>query len=192
MTTDLYTDDIRAAVETLRRGGIILYPTDAVWGIGCDATNAAAVARVFDIKRRTDAKALITLVDSVAALERLVDDIPDAAYQLIDVAVEPLTIVYDSAHGVAPQLRAADGSIGVRITEEPFSRRLCHTLRKPLVSTSANVSGDPTPLCFSDITPQIIQAVDYVCLSRRDESPAAKASTIIKVSAGNVIHLIRK
>ena len=192
MTTDLYTDDIRAAVETLRRGGIILYPTDTVWGIGCDATNAAAVARVFDIKRRTDAKALITLVDSVAALERLVDDIPDAAFQLIDVAVEPLTIVYDSAHGVAPQLLAADGSIGVRITEEPFSRRLCHTLRKPLVSTSANVSGDPTPLCFSDITPQIIQAVDYVCLSRRDESPAAKASTIIKVSAGNVIHLIRK
>ncbi|MGM9862035.1 MAG: L-threonylcarbamoyladenylate synthase [Muribaculaceae bacterium] len=192
MTTDLYTDDIRAAVETLRRGGIILYPTDTVWGIGCDATNAAAVARVFDIKRRTDAKALITLVDSVAALERIVPDIPDAAYQLIDVAVEPLTIVYDSARGVAPQLLAADGSIGVRITAEPFSRRLCHTLRKPLVSTSANVSGAPTPLCFNDITPQIIQAVDYVCLSRRDEPPAAKASTIIKVSAGNVIHLIRK
>lgn len=191
MSADQYTEDIRAAVDTLRRGGIILYPTDTVWGIGCDATNEAAVARVFDIKRRADAKALITLVDSVAALERLVADIPDAAYQLIDVAVEPLTIVYDNAHGVAPHLLAPDGSIGVRITTEPFSRRLCQMLRKPLVSTSANISGCPTPLCFNDITPQIVEAVDYVCLSRRNEPPAAKASTVIKVSAGNVIHLIR-
>lgn len=185
-------DDIRQAVDVLRRGGVILYPTDTVWGIGCDAANDEAVRRVFDIKKRSDSKALITLVDSLAALERVVPEVPDAAYQLLDVAVEPLTIVYDSATGVSAKLQASDGSIGVRVTVEEFSKELCRMFRRPLVSTSANISGTPTPLCFADISPEIINAVDYVCTSRRDEPKAHKSSTVIKVSKGNVIRMLRK
>lgn len=185
-------NDIRQAVDVLRRGGVILYPTDTVWGIGCDATAPEAVRRVFKIKQRSDAKALITLVDSLAALERVVPDVPDAAYQLLDVAVEPMTIVYDNASGVAAELLAEDGSIGVRVTGEEFSRELCKAFRKPLVSTSANLSGAPTPLCFDDISHDIIEAVDYVCTSRRDKPKARKSSTVIKVSKGNVIKLLRK
>lgn len=185
-------NDINSAVEVLKSGGVILYPTDTIWGIGCDATNAAAVRRVFEIKRRADSKALITLVDSVAALERIVPEVPDAAYQLIDVAVEPLTIVYDSAVGVASELLAADGSIGVRITGEEFSKTLCRTFRRPLVSTSANVSGEPSPMCFAEIADEVVSAVDYVCATGRNSVPSAKASTVIKISAGGVFKILRK
>lgn len=184
--------DISNAVEVLKRGGVILYPTDTIWGIGCDATSSEAVRRVFEIKKRADSKALITLVDSVAALERIVPEVPDAAYQLIDVAVDPLTIVYDHGVGVAPELLAADGSIGVRITDEEFSKGLCRAFRRPLVSTSANISGDPSPRSFSEIPDHIISAVDYVCSTGRAASPSAKASTVIKISAGGVFKILRK
>ena len=187
-----YVNDIKQAVEVLRNGGVILYPTDTIWGIGCDATNSKAVKRVFEIKRRVDSKALITLVDCVAALERVVAEVPDAAYQLIDVAVEPMTIVYDRGVGVAPELLADDGSIGVRVTDEEFSKALCRTFRRPIVSTSANISGSPSPLCFAEIDEEVRRAVDYVCESRRDESPAVKASTVIKVSDGGVFKILRK
>lgn len=189
-----YTDDIRAAVDVLRRGGIILYPTDTIWGIGCDATDSEAVKKVFEIKRRSDAKALITLVGSEGALERAVDEVPEVAWQLIECSDRPLTIVYDrAARDIAPELSAEDGSIGVRITREEFSAGLCRAFGKPIVSTSANISGEPSPGCFAEISPEIVNAVDYVCLSRRDETPgAAKPSSIMRLGAGGLFKIIRK
>jgi len=184
--------DICAAVEVMRRGGVILYPTDTIWGIGCDARNADAVRRVYEIKRRADAKALITLVDSLTMLDSAVEEVPEVAEQLIEAAVEPITIIYDKGRNVAPELLADDGSIGVRLTREPFSAALCRQMRGPIVSTSANISGEPAPLDFASITDEIKAAADYVCLSRRDEFPAAKASSIIKISAGGVFKIIRK
>lgn len=190
-----YTDDIRAAIAVLRRGGVILYPTDTVWGLGCDATCSEAVRRIFHIKRRADAKALITLVGSEGQLERTAAGIPDVAWQLIEFTDKPLTIVYDGANpaaAIAPELLAADGSIGVRLTREPFSCRLCRDFGKPLVSTSANVSGQPTPLCFGEISPEIVAAVDYVCTSRRAEAPAEKASTVMRLQEDGTFKVLRK
>lgn len=187
-----WTADINEAVRVMRAGGVILYPTDTIWGLGCDARNSAAVERIFRIKERADSKALICLVDSMAMLERTVGDVPEAAEQLIEVAVEPLTIVYDHGMNVAPQLCASDGSIGVRLTREPFSKGLCAAMRGPVVSTSANISGEPAAMSFHEISKQIVDAVDYVCLSRRDEPSQAKASTVIKISAGGLFKILRK
>lgn len=187
-----YKEDIDAAVAAMRRGGVIAYPTDTVWGLGCDARNSEAVRRIFAIKRRCEAKALITLVDSLAMLDRTVAEVPEVAEQLIDVAVDPVTIIYDHGTGVAPELLADDGSIGVRLTREPFSAALCRAMRGPVVSTSANFSGEPTPLDFRSIDPELLAEVDYVCLSRRDEAPAAKASSVIKISAGGLFKILRK
>lgn len=194
--TPEYAADIKAAVDTLRRGGVILYPTDTVWGLGCDATDSAAVRRIFDIKRRADAKALITLVGSLAQLERTVDGIPEVAYQLIEYSERPVTIVFDrplpQAH-IAPELLAADGTLGVRVTSEEFSRGLCEAFRKPLVSTSANISGEAAPAVYTDISPEILAAVDYVCLSRRDEvpDPARKPSSVIRLSEDGLFKILR-
>ena len=184
--------DLKDCLDVLRRGWIIIYPTDTVWGIGCDATDSKAVRRVYDLKQRTDSKALITLVDSVAALERVVDEVPEVAYQLIDVAVDPMTIVYDRGVGVAPELLAPDGSIGVRITSEVFSKELCRRFRRPLVSTSINISGATSPRSFDEIDPDLLKAVDYVCLTGRDKPWASKPSTVIKLSSGGVITILRK
>lgn len=184
--------DLNNCLDALRRGGVVIYPTDTVWGIGCDATNSEAVKRVFEIKRRADSKALITLVDSVATLECVVDEVPEVAYQLVDVAVEPLTIVYDRGVGVAPELLAEDGSIGVRITSEEFSRELCRRFRRPIVSTSVNISGENAPKSFSDINPTLLEAADYVCESKRNEPWATKPSTVIKLSSGGLIKILRK
>lgn len=184
--------DINSAVDTLRRGGIILYPTDTIWGLGCDARNEKAVRRIFDIKHRADSKALITLVDSLAMLDATVEEVPEVAEQLIEAAVDPVTIVYDKGRDVAPSLLAPDGSIGVRLTREPFSAALCRAFRGPVVSTSANISGAPSPMCFAEIDPEIIGAADYVCASRRDEPPAAKASSVIKISSGGLFKILRK
>lgn len=185
-------DDIRNAVEALRRGGVILYPTDTIWGLGCDARNSEAVDRVYKIKQRADSKALITLVGSLPMLDATVEEVPEVAEQLIDVSVEPITIIYDRGTGVAPNLTAEDGSIGVRLTREPFSEALCNAFRGPIVSTSANISGEPAPLDFASIPQAIKNAVDYVCTSRRDEAPATKASSIIKISKGGLFKIIRK
>lgn len=187
-----FADDVKMAVDVLRRGGLILYPTDTVWGIGCDATNSEAVKRVYALKRRADSKALITLVDSVAALERVVADVPDVVYQLLDAAVEPLTVVYDRGVGVAPELLADDGSIGVRITSEEISSAICRTLRRPLVSTSANISGHPAPRSFDEIASEILDGVDYVCTSKRLDPWPDKPSTVIKISDGGVFKILRK
>ncbi len=187
-----YRPDINAAVAVLRRGGIILYPTDTIWGIGCDARNSQAVQRVFQIKHRAEAKALITLVSSLAMLDRVVEDIPEVAEQLIEAAVEPITIIYDHGRNVAPELLAEDGSIGVRLTHEQFSAALCHAFAGPIVSTSANISGNEPAHSFNQIDPQIIEAVDYVCTSRRNEAPVAKPSSVIKISAGGLFKILRK
>lgn len=187
-------NDIRAAVDVLRKGGIILYPTDTVWGIGCDATNSDAVRRVFEIKQRSDAKALITLVGSLAQLERTVAGIPDVAYQLIEFTDRPLTIVYDGVQPsarIAPELLAADGTIGVRVTSEPFSAALCRAFGKPLVSTSANISGHPTPAYFDEIAGEILAAADYVCTTRRDDRTPARPSTVMRLSEDGTFTVIR-
>ncbi|MBR1652977.1 MAG: threonylcarbamoyl-AMP synthase [Alloprevotella sp.] len=186
-----WQEDIRRATDVMRRGGIILYPTDTIWGIGCDAENAEAVQRVYELKRRADAKALISLVDSDAKVQRYVRDVPSAAWDIIDCATSPITIIYDSANGLAPNLMAEDGSVAIRVTQEPFSRELCFRMQKAVVSTSANISGEPAPRCFDDISDELKQAVDYVCTSRRNEKNPA-ASSIVKVGAGNVVKIIRK
>lgn len=186
-----FADDIRQAIDVMNRGGIIAYPTDTIWGLGCDATNADAVRRIYEIKRRDDSKALITLVDSEAKVEFYVKEVPEVAWQLIEVADKPLTIIYDNARNLAPNLIAEDGSIAIRVTAEPFSRELCRRFKKALVSTSANISGEPSPKTFADISPEILEAVDYVCTSRRDENAPQTPSSIIKLGVSGKVKVIR-
>lgn len=183
-------DDLRQALETLKKGGIILYPTDTIWGIGCDATNEEAVARIYALKQRSDAKAMISLVGSEGQLQRTVSDIPEVAWELIDAAVRPITIIYDHPTGLAPNLLAEDGSAGVRITSEPFSQALCARLGRPIVSTSANISGKPSAVTFSEIPKEIIEGVDYVVRFRRN-APASSASNIIKLGDAGRVKVIR-
>ena len=189
-------EDIRNAVETMRKGGVILYPTDTVWGIGCDATNVEAVKRVYDIKQRDDSKALICLVDSDARLQRYFRQVPDVAWQLIDSLQEgdarPTTLVLDGAVNLAENLIADDGSIGIRITNEPFSKELCYRFQKAVVSTSANISGEPAAQNYCDIDPRILEAVDYVCWSRRQEHKPHTPSSIIKLKENGEVTIIRK
>jgi len=166
------TDEIKKAVEVLRAGGVILYPTDTVWGIGCDATNEEAVKRIFEIKKRADAKAMLVLID--------------------ELAEKPLTIIYPEARNLAKNLIADDNSIGIRVTSEPFSKNLCTQFRKPIVSTSANVSGEPTPINFNQISAEIKNAVDYVVNFRQADSSQPKPSSIIKLGKGNLIQIIRE
>ena len=184
-------EDIRNAVEVMRKGGVILYPTDTIWGIGCDATNEEAVKRVYQIKQRDDSKALICLVDSDGRLQRYVRNVPEVAWQLIDCIEKPTTLILDGAVNLAPNLIAEDGSIGIRITQEPFSKELCYRFQKAIVSTSANISGEPAAQNYCDIDPKIIEQVDYVCWSRRQEHKPHQPSSIIKLSADGVVKIIR-
>ena len=189
-------DDIKQAVETMRKGGVILYPTDTVWGIGCDATNAEAVKRVYAIKQRDDSKALICLVDSDARMQRYFRTVPDVAWQLVDSLKEsdakPTTLILDGAINLAENLIADDGSVGIRITNEPFSKELCYRFQKAIVSTSANISGEPAAQNYCDIDPRIIEAVDYVCWSRRQEHKPHTPSSIIKLKENGEVTVIRK
>lgn len=184
-------DDIKKAVEVMRKGGVILYPTDTIWGIGCDATNAEAVAKVYAIKKRDDSKALICLVDSDARLQRYVLRVPNVAWDVMELATKPTTVVLDHAVNLAPNLIAEDGSIAMRITQEVFSHELCYRFQKPVVSTSANVSGEEAPQNFKDISEEIINAVDYVCWSRRNEHKPHQASSIIKIAEDGEVKIIR-
>ena len=189
-------EDIKKAVETMRKGGVILYPTDTVWGIGCDATNAEAVKRVYEIKQRDDSKALICLVDSDARMQRYFRNVPDVAWQLVDSLKEgegkPTTLILDGAINLAGNLIAEDGSVGMRITNEPFSKELCFRFQKAIVSTSANISGEPAAQNYCDIDPKIIEAVDYVCWSRRQEHKPHTPSSIIKLKQNGEVEIIRK
>ena len=172
-------------------GGLILYPTDTIWGIGCDATNEEAVRRVYELKRRSDHKAMLLLMDSSAKLNYYVQEVPDVAWDLIELADSPLTVIYSGARNVAPNLLAEDGSVGIRITQEEFSHKLCERFRKPLVSTSANVSGEPSPANFSEISETIKAGVDYIVRYRQDDLSKAAPSHIIKLGAGGLVKIIR-
>lgn len=186
-----FQQDLNNALDALRRGGVILYPTDTIWGLGCDASNPEAVERIFRIKRRRDGKSMLSLVGSLAQLERTVYPIPEVAYELLEAAVDPITVIYDSPHGLAPQLLAEDGSAGVRVTDERFSRELCRRLRRPLVSTSANISGEPAPATFDRISDEIKEAVDYVVSYRQDDPTPARPSAIIKLTNSGIVKVIR-
>ena len=185
-------DDIKKAVEVMKKGGVILYPTDTVWGIGCDATNADAVAKVYAIKHRDDSKALICLVDSDARIQRYVRNVPEVAWNLLELAEKPTTVILDNAVNLAPNLIAEDGSIAMRITRESFSKELCYRFQKPIVSTSANISGEPAAQNYCDISEELINAVDYVCWSRRQEHKPHTPSSIIKLTEDGQVTIIRK
>jgi len=187
--------DIKNAVQVLRKGGVILYPTDTVWGIGCDATNSEAVKRVYEIKERQDSKALICLVDSDARLQRYVRHVPEVAWQLIDSLqdsdAKPTTLILDGAVNLAENLIAEDGSVALRITQEAFSKELCYKFQKALVSTSANISGQPAAQNYQDIDPVLLERVDYVCWTRRQEHKPHKPSSIIRLREDGEVTIIR-
>ncbi len=184
-------EDLKKALEVLRRGGVILYPTDTVWGLGCDATNPEAVKRIFDIKQREDAKSMLVLLENPNMLNSYVREVPEVAWQLIEVADKPMTIIYPGAKNLAPNLIAQDGSIGIRITSETFTEHMIQQFRRPVVSTSANLSGKPTPQNFDQIEDEIVSAVDYVVQYRQDDTRKAAPSSIIKLGVGGEIQIIR-
>ena len=186
------TGDLQEALRVLRKGGIILYPTDTVWGIGCDATNAEAVKRIFELKRRADSKSMLVLMDDAKKLSHYVD-VPESAEQLVAAAEEgrPMTIIYPNACGVAQELIAEDGSLGIRITREAFSKALCASLGRPLVSTSANISGEQPAATYNQISDHIKQGVDYSCRYRRNDTTQKQPSAIIKINTDNTFQIIR-
>lgn len=184
--------DLKEAVRILKEGGIILYPTDTIWGIGCDATNADAVQRIYEIKQREDSKSMLVLMENPALLERYVDDVPEVAWDMVEITTTPLTVIYPNAKNLATNLIAEDGSIGIRFTKEEFTSKLLQRFRRPLVSTSANISGEKSPAFFADISDDIISAVDYVVGYRQDDNNPAQPSSIIKLGPGGRIDIIRK
>lgn len=185
-------EEIKKCLEVLRNGGLILYPTDTVWGIGCDATNAEAVAKVYQLKKRDDSKSLIVLFDSVQRVCGYVDKMPDVAYDMMDLTDKPLTLILDGAKNMAVNLIAEDGSVGIRVTNEKFSHDLCMRFKKPLVSTSANISGEPTAAIFSEISDAIVNGVDYVVDYRRDDTSKHKPSSIVKLGKNGLVKIIRE
>ena len=189
---EIMKEDIRKACEVMQKGGVILYPTDTIWGIGCDATNAEAVKRVYEIKKRSDSKAMLVLVDNAVKVDFYVDGAPEVAFDLIELTNKPLTIIYDGAKNLAPNLIAEDGSVGIRVTSEEFSNQLCYRFRKAIVSTSANVSGEPSPATFGEISDEIKQAVVYIVQSRQQENKASQSSSIIKLGKGGQVKVIRE
>ncbi|KAA6325205.1 Threonylcarbamoyl-AMP synthase [termite gut metagenome] len=184
-------EDIKNACRIMNEGGTILYPTDTIWGLGCDATNPEAVRKLYEIKQRTDNKAMLVLVDSPVKIDFYVEETPDIAWDLIELADKPTTIIYPKARNLALNLLSEDGSIGVRVTHEEFSRRLCQQFRKAIVSTSANVSGQLSPANFSQISEKIKSQVDYIVSFRQDDRNQPKPSSIIKLGRGGLIKIIR-
>jgi len=182
---------IKKALEVLRSGGVILYPTDTIWGIGCDATNDEAINRIYEIKKRNDQKSMLVLLDSVAKLDRYVSDVPELAYDLIEMSEKPLTIIYEKSKNLSSNVSKTDDTIGIRITQEAFSKRLIEQFKRPIISTSANVSGEASPACFSDISEEIKSAVDYV-VDYRQEDEEATPSSIIMLGNNSSIKVIRE
>jgi L-threonylcarbamoyladenylate synthase len=183
--------EIQQVIKTLNAGNIILYPTDTIWGLGCDATNPDAVEKIFKLKQRNDSMALIILVDSINTVYSYVDTVPDVALQLIEFADKPLTIIYEKARNLAPNLIAADGSVAIRVTTDPFCKLLIQRFRRPIVSTSANISGLPAPAIFTAVDPAISSHVDYIVQHRQSDHSQAKPSSIIKLSNSGVFKIIR-
>lgn len=185
-------DDIKKALEVLHNGGLILYPTDTIWGIGCDATNPEAVKKIYALKQREDSKSMLVLTDSSAKLNGIVEEVPEMAWDLVEVTNKPLTIIYPGAKNLAPNLIAADGTIGIRVTEEVFSKTLCSRFKKPIVSTSANISGTPAPRHFGEVTDEIKEGVDYIVNYRQDETSNPAPSGIIKLGVNGEVTVIRE
>lgn len=183
--------EIVKALEVLQQGGIILYPTDTVWGIGCDATNADAVAKIYALKRRQESKSMIILVNGERMLYNVFSDIPEVAWNILELSEKPTTLVLDNPRNVAKNLIAPDNTLAMRLVNEPFCYKLMERFKKPIVSTSANISGQPTPLSFSEISPEIVNGVDYAVNFRRNEK-AEKASAIIKLTKDAQVKVIRK
>lgn len=192
MTQKQIAEDIKTAVQTLRKGGLILYPTDTIWGIGCDASNEDAVRRIFQLKQREDSKAMLCLVDNANRMQRYLRQVPDVAWDLVEFAEKPLTLILDGAVNLAPSLIAEDGSVGIRVTRENISHELCYRYERAIVSTSANISGAPSPSCFAEISDEIKNGVDYIMLSRQNDLSKGKPSQIIKLGLDGQIQIIRK
>lgn len=186
-----FNDIIKQTVDVLNKGGVILYPTDTVWGIGCDATNSEAIRRIYEIKKREDSKSMLCLTEAIGRVDWYFDRVPEIAWDLWEVADKPLTLILPRARNIAPELIAADGTMGMRITKEKVSSAICARLKRPLVSTSANISGQPTARCFLDISDEIKQAVDYIVPLRQEETENPQPSGIIKVGDGGLIQVIR-
>jgi L-threonylcarbamoyladenylate synthase len=193
-------EEIHNAYEVIKEGGIILYPTDTVWGIGCDATNPEAVAKIYKLKKRAETQSMIVLMNGDKMIYNVFKDIPEVAWQIMDFSdlteseqanQRPTTLILDKPRNVAPNLIAADNSLGIRLVKEPFCFKLMEKMKKPLVSTSANISGQPTPKSFKEISPEIIKGVDYVVNLHR-EKIAGKPSTIIKLTSDSQVKVIRK
>ena len=191
MTASAIKREIESCLEVLNSGGIILYPTDTVWGIGCDASNASAISKIYELKRRPDSKSMLCLVASDAMLERHVEKVPDLAYDLMDLAEKPVTIVYDRPKYIAKNLISSDNTLAIRVTRDEFCRNLISRLKSPLVSTSANLAGQPTPGSFSEISEDILKGVDYVVNLKR-EGAQASPSSIIKLSTDGRVKVIRE
>lgn len=183
--------EIHNAYEVIKEGGIILYPTDTVWGIGCDATNAEAVAKIYALKKRAETQSMIVLMNGEKMMYNVFKDIPAVAWEIWEVSENPTTLILDNPKNVAENIIASDKSLGVRIIKEPFCFKLLERMKKPLVSTSANISGQPTPIAFKDINPEIIKGVDYVVNLHRDRI-AGKPSTIIKLTNDSQVKVLRK
>ncbi len=187
-----FDEDVVNALKVLKDGGIILYPTDTIWGIGCDATNAEAVKRVYEIKQREDSKSMLVLLENPNFILSYIDEMPEVAWDLIEFAVKPTTIIYDKAKNLPKNLIAEDGSIGIRITKEAFTTKLLQRFRKPLVSTSANISGQSSPQNFSEISEEIKSKADYIVKYRQDEATNPAPSSIIKLGVSGLIKIIRE
>ena len=185
-------DEIKKAVEVLRNGGVILYPTDTVWGIGCDATNEEAVKRVYEIKKRVDSKALICLVDSESRICRYVRNVADVTWDMIELSTKPLTVIFNNVSGLAENLKAEDGSVGLRVTREEFSKELCFRFQKPIVSTSANISGEPTAMTFDEIDDEIKNSFDYIVRYNQRCKEKHQPSSIIKIDSNGEFIIIRE
>ncbi len=184
-------EEIQKALKILENGGVILYPTDTIWGIGCDASNGNAVQKIIDIKKRTANKSFIVLVENERRLERTVEDVPDVAWDLINFSEKPLTIIYEQPKGIAKNVVNADNTLGVRMVRDPFCEELIKALNKPLVSTSANLSGEETAKCFLDISEEIKNSVDHIVNLRQDETETTRNSSIIKLDGSGLINIIR-
>ena len=178
-------------IEILKNGGTILYPTDTIWGIGCEATNTEAIQKIYDIKKRDANKSMIILVESEKRLQDLVD-VPAMAWEIIDLSEKPVTIIYESPKGLPKELLAEDGSIGIRLVKDDFCKKLISKLNTPLVSTSANLSGDKSPMKYSDISKEIVEAVDFVVEENRERVSQFSGSSIIKIWNDGRIKVIRE
>ncbi len=185
-------NDIKSALSVLMNGGLILYPTDTVWGIGCDATNKESIDKIYALKKRADSKSMLILLDTVSRLEQYIHEIPEVAYELLEVANKPLTIIYPGAKNLPSNLHAVDGSIGIRLVNDKFCQELISRFKKPIISTSANMSGEKSPSVFSDISDKIKNGVDYIVAWRQEENTAVQPSAIIKLGVGGEIEILRK